>query len=305
MSRNLPIEGEIFLDHVGHFVADANAARAALECAGFTATPFSIQVAPTGAGGAFERTGTGNTCAMFGNGYVEVLAWTANTVIGREFARALDRHAGLHLAAFAAADAEPRHACLVEADFPVRPIVHMSRPIGTVEGADEARFTVVRAEAGAMPEGRVQILTHHTEAALWQPRWLEHANGACALVALVVASAQPQADATRFMQFLGGDIVVGDDHARLMLDRGEVVFGDAGFLVRATGGPVLDIDLPSMAACAVRVADISRTQRFLDGAGLRCARIGTALQVPFPEALGRGFWLFCEADDDLPWRRGR
>ena len=42
MKRNLPIENEVFLDHVGHFVTDANAARAALKRAGFTATPFSM-----------------------------------------------------------------------------------------------------------------------------------------------------------------------------------------------------------------------------------------------------------------------
>ena len=305
MKRNLPIENEVFLDHVGHFVTDANAARAALKRAGFTATPFLIQVAPTGVDGALERTGTGNTCAMLSNGYIEVLAWTADTAIGREFERAVDRHAGLHLAAFAVVDAARWHACLVDSGFAVRPIVNMSRPIGTVDGEAEARFTVVRAEADAMPEGRVQLLTHHTEAALWQPRWLEHANGAHTLAALVVASVEPHAAAARFMQFLGGDIVAGDDHTRLVLDRGEVVFGDAVFLAGATGETAVDIDLPWMAACAIRVADIARTQRFFEGAGLRYACIGMALQVPFPDALGCGCWLFCEADDDLPWRRDR
>ena len=36
-----------------------------------------------------------------------------------------------------------------------------------------------------MAEGRIQMLTHHTEDAVWQPRWLAHPNGARGLASLV------------------------------------------------------------------------------------------------------------------------
>ena len=36
-----------------------------------------------------------------------------------------------------------------------------------------------------MAEGRIQTLTHHTEDAVWQPRWLAHPNGALGLASFV------------------------------------------------------------------------------------------------------------------------
>ena len=70
--RQLPIGDEIFLDHLGHFVRDPDAASKALIRAGFAPTPQSIQVNPDPAGGAPEPTGTGNVTAMFSRGYIEV-----------------------------------------------------------------------------------------------------------------------------------------------------------------------------------------------------------------------------------------
>ena len=63
VDRQLPLGEEIFLDHVGHFVADRDAASRALARCGFAPTPVSIQVNPDG-----TPTGTGNVCAMFARG---------------------------------------------------------------------------------------------------------------------------------------------------------------------------------------------------------------------------------------------
>src|SRR2546423_3742087 len=97
-NRQLPLADEIFLDHVGHFVRDAEAASLALARAGFAPTPQSVQSNPDG-----SPTGTGNVTAMFSRGYVEVLFKTADTPLGREFDLALAGHAGVHLAAFSVA----------------------------------------------------------------------------------------------------------------------------------------------------------------------------------------------------------
>ena len=40
----------------------------------------------------------------------------------------------------------------------------MSRPVETATGPDIAAFTIARVEPDVMPEGRIQMLTHHTEA---------------------------------------------------------------------------------------------------------------------------------------------
>src|SRR5262249_17315941 len=109
VDRQLPIGDEIFLDHVGHFVRDRDAASRALARAGFAPTPVSVQVNPDPAGSGPQLTGTGNVTAMFARGYIEVLFKTADTPLGRELDLRLARYGGVHLAAFAVADAAAAH----------------------------------------------------------------------------------------------------------------------------------------------------------------------------------------------------
>src|SRR5688500_3156095 len=126
--RQLPLAGETFLDHVGHFVADADAANRALVRAGFAPAPKSLQVADG------QLTGTGNVTAMLQRGYIEVLFKTAVTALGREFDASLARYHGLHLIAFAVADANAAHARLGANGFRVRPVVELRRPVPTASG---------------------------------------------------------------------------------------------------------------------------------------------------------------------------
>src|SRR5262249_47965399 len=112
VDRQLPIGDEIFLDHVGHFVRDRDAASRALAPAGFAPTPASARANPDPAGGVPQLPGTGNVPAMFARGYIEVLFKTAGTPLGRELDARLARYGGVHLAAFAVADAAAAHARL-------------------------------------------------------------------------------------------------------------------------------------------------------------------------------------------------
>ena len=216
------------LDHIGHFVESAEAARAALAALGFTVTPYSAQVVPDPATGAMTPTGTGNVCVMLREGYVEVLTHTADTPLGLEFKAALGRRAGLHLAAFAGADAAGVHARLAGAGWPMRPLARFSRKAATAEGEAEARFTVARLEKGTMAEGRVQFVTHHDEAVVWQPRWLDHANTALGLAGMIVAAPDPAEAAGRFGRLVGRPVEVRGVAHTVALDRGVVeVVGEA------------------------------------------------------------------------------
>src|SRR5438874_2231701 len=89
----------------------------------------NTSVGPPGANGMITRTGTGNLTAMLARGYLEVLFKTADTPLAREFDTALSRHAGVHLAAFAVADAAAAHRRLGAIGFRVRPLAHMQREV--------------------------------------------------------------------------------------------------------------------------------------------------------------------------------
>ena len=296
IDRQLPVGGEIFLDHVGHFVRDAAAASRALARAGFAPTPVSVQANPDG-----TPTGTGNITAVFSRGYVEVLFKTADTPLGREFDLALSGHAGVHLAAFSIADAERQHRRLSEASFAMRPLVQFQRPVETVSGPDVAAFTVVRLERGAMAEGRIQMLAHRTENTVWQPRWLMHRNGALGLLDLVVVAADVAEAAARFVRFTGHAAEPTKYGQAIALDRGQVSLFSADAFAALLPEIVVP-SLPFMGAYALRVQSLAAVESLLRQERLTARRLGAALVVPFPDELGAGAWLFVENAADLPWR---
>ncbi len=93
----------------------------------------------------------------------------------------------------------------------MRPVVHMRRPVETEHGRSEARFTVLRPKPGVMAEGRIQLLTHHTEPEVWQPRWLTQPNGVTGLLSLLVVSDDPAEASGRFAKLLGVAPIRADD----------------------------------------------------------------------------------------------
>jgi hypothetical protein len=299
--RQLPIGDEIFLDHVGHFVADRDSAAAALAAAGFAPTPASIQVNPGPDRVAPLPTGTGNTTAMLSRGYIEVLFKTADTPLGREFEASRARYPGIHLAAFAVADAAAAHRRLAATGFRVRPLVQMQRPAATEQGPGTAAFTIARVEPDVMPEGRMQILTHRTEHAVWQPRWLKHPNTASGLLDLVIAVPDVEEAGRRFSSFTDREATPSAFGATIRLDRGRLHLMCRDALTRLF--PWLSVPaLPFIAAYGVRVASLAAAAECLARGGVRFAGGEGALVVPFPGELGIGLWLFVEQPERLPWR---
>ena len=291
--RQLPLAGEIFLDHIAHFVRDPEAAAQALTRAGFAPTSVSVQVNADPAGGAPQVTGTGNVTAMFSRGYIEFLFKTADTPLGREFDAAIGRHPGVHLVAFAVDDAANEHRRLAEAGFRVRPLVDMRRPVDTGAGAGTAAFSVARVEPGEMPEGRIQILTHRTERMVWQPRWLSHPNGALGLSHVVIAVADVAEAAQRFARFIGRDAQPHPDGQTVELDRGRVDLVSADAFAQMLPDVAIP-SLPFIGAYGIRVMSLTALDDMLKRADLTTRRREHDLVAIFPEALGHGAWLFAE-----------
>jgi hypothetical protein len=308
IDRQLPTGEQIFLDHVGHFVrdADADAASRALARGGFAPTPPSIQVNPIQANPdvavGTQLTGTGNVTTMFTRGYVEVLFKTADTALGREFDAALARYVGVHLTAFAVPDAQSAHERLNSGGFRVRPLVKMQRPIETAAGRDVAAFTIARVEPDVMPEGRIQMLTHHTEAAVWQPRWLSHRNSAVGLIDVIIAVADVKEAAARFARFTGRAATSVPGAALIRLDRGGV------YLVAHDRAAeklpeVPATTLPYILGYAVRVESLAAAEAAMESGGLEWRAFEDGIVACFPSELGEGAWFFVEDAGALPWRR--
>lgn len=282
MTGQLPEPGQVFLDHIAHFVPVMDAAAKAIERCGFRLTPFAVQ--SNRENGKIIPAGTGNRCAMFRRGYVEILAATSETPLARQLRERLARHVGLHLAAFSSADAAAEHRRLAAAGFPVVPLVSMRRPVATPQGEQWAQFTIARIAPGIMPEGRVQFLTHHSEALVWREEFLDHPNGALALRALWVAAADPIEAAERFGRFAGRPITRTGEVASIALDRGAVRIAAPEFLARelmVEPGP----PPPYLAAYEIEVAGLSQLHEHLD-AVLAHIVLRDGLAVPLPPSVG-------------------
>jgi hypothetical protein len=301
IDRQLPLGEEIFLDHVAHFVRDPASAAQALRRMGFLPTSASVQVNPDPAGGE-TPTGTGNITAMFRRGYVEALFKTADTLLGRELESAIARYPGVHLAAFSVRDTAAAHRRLQASGFRVRPLVAMSRPVATPTGPDVAAFAVARVEPGEMGEGRIQILTHRTEQTVWQPRWLDHPNGARGLTDLLVVTADVDEAARRFSRFLDRPASENRWGRALRLDRGCVQLVVPAMLNEIAPG-IEAPSLPFIALYAVAVKSLDILEHYLGHSRAEFERRSESIIAPFPEELGTGAWFFVEQPTALPWRR--
>ena len=285
----LPEGDAPFLDHVGHFVPDLDAAGEALEAAGFALTPRTRQRNLTDAG--LVPSGTSNRCVMLEAGYVEVLAATDDTPLARQLEAALARRTGLHLLAFSVADAEAAHRRLAEGGFaPLEP-VDLRRPVEAADGSSaEARFTVVRVAPETMPEGRVQLLRHRTPELLWQPRRLAHANAVVSLEGALVRVADPDEAAARFARFTGARVERRGERRVLALGRGALCFVASGALgeVAPALGRGADGAVPEIVASALGSRDRALTDERFRAAGIEPLGGGPGAErtYRFPASIG-------------------
>jgi Glyoxalase-like domain len=175
----------------------------------------------------------------------------------------------------------------------MRGLAEMQRPVDAGGRNATAAFTVARPEPGEMPEGRIQILTHRTEDTVWQPRWLTHPNGALGLASVLIVVADVDAAADRFARFTGRAARPCGHGRAIELDRGRVDLVGADACRHML--PELPIPaLPFIAAYGISVGSLAVVETALIGGGLAARRLGESLVAPFPEALGRGAWLFAE-----------
>src|SRR4051794_25616140 len=90
-AHHVPALGSINLDHVAHFVPDMEGASRTLDELGFILTPFSPQ-ANKNEKGELVPAGTANRCAMFEQGFLEILTPIADTPLAGQLRAAIARH---------------------------------------------------------------------------------------------------------------------------------------------------------------------------------------------------------------------
>lgn len=268
--RQRPPPGELCLDHLGHFVPDLDAAAAVWEKLGFAVTPLSVHQV----GG--KPAGTSNRCVMLDEGYLELLAPTADTPNARRVRERMKLFVGVQLACFGTPTAEAEHQRLAAHGFEPDPLVRLERKIET---GDTVRFAVVYVPPDKMPEGRVQYCEHLTPREVWREGFVNP----FALRAVYVVADEPEEAAARWGRFGGLLPRPEDGLVRLDTKRGRVVIGTRKRLAQLLGEAP---PAPALAGYALGCADPEEFARRCSKAGLRVQ--GKAVRLP--AALG-GTWL--------------
>jgi Glyoxalase-like domain len=272
--RQRPPPGQLFLDHIAHYVPDLDAAGALLEKLGFVVTPVSAHRTQHGPAGTSNRT------VMLGFGYLEILAPTADTPDAKRTRKSMRRYRGVHLVCFGTPAAEEEQQRLQAHGFAPPPLVHLSRP---ATGGLKAKFNVVRAAPGKMPEGRIQYVEHLAPKAIWRAQHLRHRNGVLGLAAAYVVAADPVRAAARWARFMGGLPRPEGGLVSLQTDRGKVLIGTRAQMKRLLGAAPPS---PGVAGYALAFRNPRAFARRCRAAGLKVNR---NLAVLPPPALG-GAW---------------
>jgi hypothetical protein len=273
--RQKPPPGDLYLDHVAHFVPDLGAAARLLESLGFTPTPESAHRAQG------KPAGTSNRCLMFEQGYIEILAPTLDTPNAQRVRAHMARYDGVHLACFGTPDAAFEHQRLAAAGFDPDPLVDLSR---TVDSGETVRFGVVYVPPGKMPEGRVQYCQHLTPEVIWKEEFVAHANGVTGLAAVYVVADDPAETAARWSRFSGllprsanGLVSLEAARGRVLVGRREALFDSA--------------------PAAPALAGYALSCRHPEAFAARCSAMGLAVRetaagraISLPPSLG-GTWL--------------
>jgi hypothetical protein len=192
------------MDHVGLVVHDLAAARAAFTRLGLTLTPFSRHAGAAEPGGPVTVVGTGNHCAMFRSGYLELIAIVDPAGFTYEFPRMLARHEGPHIYAFGTRDPDGASAHLAAQGFHATGARYLERRAATPAGPRLARFGNVFLPVADMPEGNPFYIEQQTPDVLWQPHLLDHPLGVEALAGAIVRVADLAEAEARYARFFGG-----------------------------------------------------------------------------------------------------
>lgn len=302
--RQLPKLGEVFLDHLTHFVPDMAAAQRDLDRLGFTQTPHAVHRHHIDGETGPAPSGTANRCVMLREGYMEIVEITdPSTPLGERGQHRIDRYVGPHGLAFAITDPEAAQGRLTLHGFHPTPLVHLSRPIELPNGTTSvAEFTVCRVREDDMPEAQAQFVSHHSEDAVWQDRWINQGNRISALRDVVIVVEDIDEAAARYCWFLdkGGPKRISGGGWRIPLDRGGVVICDLAGLENLLPG-VSPPSLPYVAGYGVLSDDIAATRSFLKARDFQLDTLGNGvMRLDLPPSVA-GSLLIATDENDLPW----
>ncbi|WP_436777365.1 VOC family protein [Yinghuangia sp. YIM S09857] len=217
------------IHHTGILTRDLDALERTYTALGFTLSPRSRHLLAAAPGAAPTPGCTANRCALFGDGYIELLGIVDESAPDPWHTKAMaDEYEGFRLLNLETHDAAATHRRLTASGLCTSGVLALERDVDTEDGLRTMRARAVHLAPDATPEGYVGIAQHLTRRYVHQPRYLEHPNTACGLDGVLIVAEDTKFDAiTRRYSFLletvpeldGPLAVLSTDHVQLRIVR--------------------------------------------------------------------------------------
>lgn len=253
------------IDHIGIAVRDLDRGERQLRSLGFALTPRSHHRGSPTPGAPVEPWGSANHCAMFAQGYLELVGLTDPEKYS-SVKMMLASYEGAHTVAFRPESVERAHERLASEGVAVDEIRYLERMTAFGPSGEEQRrvaFKNMYLSRSVFTEARFQYTQHLTPDIMWQPRLLDHPNGAIAIVELILCSPSPADTAIKLAPATGVDPeTVGPGEYRLSLSGSRLSIVS----VEAWHAYVPDFPLPPLPApvgVSFRVKSLDRTRALL------------------------------------------
>lgn len=266
------------LDHVGVGVRDLDVAARTYERLGFRLTRRALLLVPGTNPVEWRHSGASNHCAVFHEGYIELVSITDSSR-GNKFAAEIERYEGLHVIALGTPSADQAWEELrVREIVAARPEV-WGREVFRDEARDVAQFKFVVVPRTLAREGVVIAVEHLTPELVRTSDLLDHPNGVMRLAEVMLCASDVEEACRRYRQVLGiPDVPFGAGRA-LNLPSGRLVVVDQN-AQQALYPDAHFPPPPSLIGFTVRVNDLQHTWNFL-----------TARGVALGGDPARGFWV--------------
>src|SRR5688572_25808834 len=247
------------LDHVGVAVRNLDAGRAAYERLGFQLTRRSLHRGSPTPGAPVEPWGSGNHCAMFRDGYLEIVGLTDPAMFS-SVKTLVARYEGAHIVALGTDAVDATGAELERRGVKVDAPRQLERDAAYGPAGTETRRAAFRnmyLDRATYPEALLFYIQHLTREVLWQPHLLTHANGVVAIRDAFLCSADAQGTAEKLAPALGcAPARTGDGEWQLAMARGSIwALEPAAWERRAPGASLPP--LPAVVGVGFRVESVS------------------------------------------------
>lgn len=292
------MSSQVTLDHVGVAIRDLERGRIAYERLGFRLTSRSIHRGSPSPGAPVIPFGSGNHCAMFGDGYLEVVGVTDPAVFSN-IRSMVARYEGAHIVAFGVDSADETHRTLSARGIPIEPARDLQRDAAYGPQGEDTRLAAFRNmyfDQARYPEARLLYIEHLTRDVLWQPHLLDHPNGTVALRDIFLCVEEAHGVAAQYgTLFDTAPVRIADDEWRITLARGSVWIASPAAWARRSGGAIAPA-VPCPGGIGFRVNDLAATRALLADRGVevREGQDGGAWVAP-ADACGAAIGFFEDA----------